>query len=141
MARKSLNSFIMLSKFLTPNASLPRFIVGSDKNALRNVVKQFNENSFTDFSDSKDGLLELQELKNILVFYDEKGNYNPLTDLKYIEQMKAVFEHKPAGYDELTEEKWKNFRTAYKIKKADKAVANPPEKTEEAVDKSENENT
>ena len=108
----------MLSKILNPNASLPKFIVGSDKNALKTVLRQFHDNTFTDFSDSNDGILELQQLKNILVFYDEKGNFNPLNDLKYIDQMKSVYEHKPVGYEELTEEKWQNFRNAYKVKKS-----------------------
>jgi hypothetical protein len=127
MARKSLSSFIMLSKMLTPNSSLPKFIVGSDKNSLKNVVRQFQNNSFSEFSDSSDGLLELQELKNILVFYDEKGNFNPLVDLRYIEQMKEVYENKPSGYPELTDEQWRNYRTAYRVKKSEATTDTSPE--------------
>ena len=63
-------------------------------------------------------MIELPDLKNFLLFYVENENFNPLYDLKYIQQMKTAFEQKPAvGYDELSEEEWKKHRIAYKIKK------------------------
>lgn len=112
MAKRSLSPFLAIEKILSPSAYLPKFIAGGDIGSIKDVIKAFKSNSFNDFSESTDRMLELPEMKNILIFYDEKGGFNLLTDLSYIEQMKNVYE-KPSGSDAKTPERWTSDRNAY----------------------------
>ena len=95
--------------------SLPRFIVGSDVNDLTGVIRSFNSRNYFDFKDSTDSKKELDDLRNIIVFYDEKGNFELSTDLAYIDLMKNAFENKPAWLSDqnVTNTRWVNNRSAY----------------------------
>ncbi len=60
--------------------------------------------------------MELKDLKNIIVFYDEKGNFSVKNDLSYISLMSEAFENVPTGLsdDNITKERWTANRSAYK---------------------------
>jgi len=79
------------------------------------VLSAFRNQNYNDFPDTIDGKKELTDLKNIIVFYDEKGNYIPLSDLSYINLMKDAHENVPSGLadENITSERWKNNRSAY----------------------------
>jgi hypothetical protein len=112
-ARRSLCPFIKTDKTLLPSTKLPKFIAGADSKSINEVVKSFENENFMDFSNSKDRILELPDMSNILIFYDEKGGIDLLKDLTYIEQMKEVYENPPKS-DNISKEMWLNYRNAYK---------------------------
>ena len=62
--------------------------------------------------------MELPDLKNIVIFYDEKGNFTPVKDLSYITLMKNAFENVPVGLadENITKERWMGNRSAYSTK-------------------------
>lgn len=114
-ARKATSPFLKVNRIFTPSPSLPRFVVGDDANEITDVLSAFSNQNYNDFPDTNDGKKELTDLKNIVVFYDEKGNYIPLTDLSYINLMKDAHENVPSGLadENITSERWKNNRSAY----------------------------
>jgi hypothetical protein len=112
IARRALSPFISIDKILSPSAYLPKFIAGGDNGSIKEVIKVFKSNNFNDFGESTDRMLELTDMKNIFIFYDEKGGFNLLSDLGYIEQMKNVYENPPSS-ETKTVERWQNERNAY----------------------------
>jgi len=115
-ANKANYPFIRLSRQLPPDKNLPHFIVCNDKHKISNIIRNFSTNSEYKFTnDNEDGKLELPELKNIVVFYDEKGNYDPIKDITYIDQMKEAYEKRPKDLanDDETDATWNKKRKAY----------------------------
>ncbi len=114
-ANKSHYPFIRLSRQLPPNKNLPRFIVCDDNNKIKTIIEKFSKNNDFKFTDNKDEKLELPDLKNIIVFYDEKGNFIPITDITYIRQMKEVYEKRPQDLadESETDATWNKKRKAY----------------------------
>jgi len=60
----------------------------------------------------------LPDLKNILFFYDEKGNFDIVRQLEYIELLKESYEKLPDNIEDptMTQERWNNGRNAYLTK-------------------------
>jgi hypothetical protein len=114
-ARKATSPFLKINRVFSPSPYLPRFVVGDDSNEITDVLTAFRNQNYNDFPDSIDGKKELTDLKNIIVFYDEKGNYVPINDLSYIDLMKETHENVPIGLadENITNERWKNNRSAY----------------------------
>jgi hypothetical protein len=114
-ANKANYPFIRLSRQLPPSKYLPHFIVCSDTHKISTIIERFGKNSEFKFSDTPDEKLELAELKNIIVFYDEKGNYNPITDITYTGQMKEAYEQRPQDLADEgeTNDTWNKKRKAY----------------------------
>lgn len=114
-ARKATSPFLKVNRVFTPSPYLPRFVVGDDNNEITDVLSAFRNQNYNDFPDTIDGKKELTDLKNIIVFYDEKGNYIPITDLSYINLMKDAHTNVPSGLadENITSERWKNNRSAY----------------------------
>lgn len=114
-ARRATSPFLKVNRIFSHSSYLPRFVVGDDINEINDLISVFRNLNYNDFPDTIDGKKELKELKNIVVFYDEKGNYNPVTDLTYINLMKDAYENVPAGLSDpdITNERWKNNRNAY----------------------------
>lgn len=112
IARRSLFPFISLEKILLPSGSLPKFIAGGDLGSIKEVNAAFEMKNFTDFENSTDRMLELPDLKNILIFYVEKGGFNLLEDLSYISQMKEVYDSPPVTENKPID-RWRNERNAY----------------------------
>ncbi|MDB4583890.1 tubulin-like doman-containing protein [Draconibacterium sp.] len=117
-ARKATSPFLKVNRIFAPSPSLPRFVVGDDNNDITDVLSDFINQNYNDFQDSIDGKKELNDLKNIMVFYDEKGNYTPINDLSYINLMKDAHNNVPAGLadENITNERWNNNRSAYTTK-------------------------
>ena len=90
---------------------LPCFIIGDDVNELTNILVAFARENNNNFQDTPNGKVEIENLKNIVVFYDEKGKFMPINDLSYIELMKEVFEK--SADPNKTNEKWQKERSAY----------------------------
>lgn len=114
-ARKATSPFLKIDRVFTPSPYLPRFVVGDDTNEITDVLTAFRNQNYNDFPDTIDGKKELTDLKNIVVFYDEKGNYIPINDLSYINLMRDSYSNVPSGLadENITAERWKNNRSAY----------------------------
>jgi hypothetical protein len=114
-ARKATSPFLKINRVFTPSPYLPRFVVGDDNNEITDVLTAFRNQNYNDFPDTIDGKKELTDLKNIIVFYDEKGNYIPISDLSYINLMRDAHNNVPSGLadENITSERWKNNRSAY----------------------------
>jgi len=112
IAKRALSPFISLEKILIQSPSLPKFIAGADIPSIKEVINIFKNSNFNDFGDSNDRMLALKDMKNIFIFYDEKGGFNPLEDLSYIDQMKDVYENPPSS-EGKTVEMWKKERNAF----------------------------
>ena len=117
-ARRATSPFLKITKTLSESDYLPRFIVGDDKNDINDVVESFLKENYSEFRNSPNNKMELPDLKNILVFYDERGNFSMTNDLSYINQMKNAFENVPGGLadENVTKEIWMNNRSAYTTK-------------------------
>jgi hypothetical protein len=117
-AKRATSPFLKINRILSPNPYLPRFVVGDDANEITDVISAFKGQNYNDFQDSVDGKKELTDLKNILVFYDEKGNFSMTGDLSYIQLMKDAYENVPSGLadENITDERWMNNRSAYSTK-------------------------
>jgi hypothetical protein len=119
-ASKATSPFLKIKRerIFTPSPYLPRFIVGDDVNEITDILTVFRDHNYNDFPDTKEGKTELTDLKNIIVFYDEKGNYIPINDLSYINLMQDAYNNVPSGLadDNITSERWKNNRNAYTTK-------------------------
>jgi hypothetical protein len=114
-ARKATSPFLKVNRIFTPSPYLPRFVVGDELNDITTVLNAFRGQNYNDFPDTVDGKRELTELKNIIVFYDEKGNFIPINDLSYIKLMKEAHNNVPGGLadENITTERWINNRSAY----------------------------
>jgi hypothetical protein len=117
-AKKSVSPFLKVDRIFNASPYYPRFVVGDDVNELTDLLLAFQNANYNDFTDSKDGKVELPDVKNIVVFYDEKGNYVPINDLSYIKQMQDCYENVPGSLADPNEtnETWKKKRSAYTTK-------------------------
>jgi hypothetical protein len=116
---KNANSPFLKTKtiFSSDSKYIPRFIIGDDNNELIQIQTIFKNQNYEAFKDT-DGRIEIGDMKNIIVFYDEKGNYVPLNELSYISLMKSAYENVPPNLADktVTSERWKNNRSAYPTK-------------------------
>jgi len=114
-AKRATSPFLKINKILASNQALPHFVIGDDINEITQVISSFKKSNYNDFMDTTDGKRELKDLKNIIVFYDEKGNFSMKGDLSYIELMKIAYETVPSGLsdDNITPERWTKNRSAY----------------------------
>ena len=114
-ANKSNYPFIKLNRPLSSSNELPHFIVCNDTHKISTIIQNFGSSTEFKFSDHPNEKLELTELKNIVVFYNEKGNYIPIDDISYISQMKVAYEKRPDDLADknVTNDSWNRMRRAY----------------------------
>ena len=113
-AEKSRNYLLPISgKILERSRNIPKVVIGSDKTVITKVIQLLQENNFHEFKVDDDFILELPELKNIMVFYIEQGNYLPLEDIRYIEEIEKVDQEYYKSRLGMDEAKWFNFRNPY----------------------------
>jgi hypothetical protein len=115
MAKLGLSGFISVDKTLDSNNSLPRLIISDEKPKIIKVLERLRDSNVQEFKENDNTILSIPELKNMLLFYDEKGNFIPIEDLSYIDQMKAVYDKKPTNLavGDVTDEMWTRQRDAY----------------------------
>ena len=114
-ARRAVSPFLRISKVLDPDPQIPRFIIGDKETSITEVVQAFNNNNFSYFPNHSDNICVLKDLKNILVFYDEKGNFDIVSQLEYINLLKESYEKVPSNIQDktMTQLRWANGRNAY----------------------------
>ena len=115
MAKLGLSGFISVDKTLDSSNYLPRLIISDDKPKISKVLTCLQNNNVPEFKDSDGTILSIPELKNMILFYDEKGNFIPVKDLSYIDQMKDAYSKKPSNLavGDVTDEMWNKQRNAY----------------------------
>lgn len=124
-ANKSNSPFLKVTKTFLTNNYLPHFIVADDVYKIDEIIKLFEKNTDFSYKESSGNVkVELKNLKNIIVFYDEKGNYTPFGEgeannykdgIPYMKQMKECYEKRPVDLADANEtnESWKKKREAY----------------------------
>lgn len=130
-ARRALTNLIRLRENFT-NAhppTLPRFIACSDVEKVTRLINGFQGNNFNEFVGGNDGILLQDHLKNMVVFYNEDPLPDPLSDISYRDQMKAMCEKKPAWIRDpsMSDELWVRYRNAYAINKLPEKKKNSDE--------------
>lgn len=99
------------NKTLERSNNIPKVVIGSDKRVIGEVVDQLKNQRFDEFENKGDHMLEIPELKNIMVFYIEQANFDPVKDIAYIpdiEKIEAKY-YKP----KMSWEQWFAFRNPY----------------------------
>lgn len=110
------SKFYMLpihNKTLENIRNIPRMVIGSDKEVIQDVIEKLQSENFLEFSTNPDHILEIRELKNIMVFYIEKGNFEPVDDIAYMEVVKRLYDEYPKRRGGKIEQYWHNFRMPY----------------------------
>jgi hypothetical protein len=100
-------------KTLKTSQNIPRVVLGSDKTVIENVIRLLQAENFQEFLNDTDHIKEISELKNLMVFYIEQGNFEPLEDISYMSKIKALDLEYPTKLRGMTTEKWNNFRNPY----------------------------
>ena len=116
MAKRAGSAFISKKDMnFEESNTLPKLTIGSDETLINEILNKFKAEGFDDFRNTRDNKLEIVDLKNMLVFYEEKSSpFSPLKHISYIDQMKEVYEKTPALYrNTFTDEEWYNRRNSY----------------------------
>jgi len=116
-AKRAISPFLRIQKVLDPDPNIPRFIIGSKETSILEVVDAFSnaQTPFNYFPNHSDNICVLPDMKNILFFYDEKGNFDIVRQLEYVELLKESYEKVPNNIEDptMTQERWNNGRNAY----------------------------
>lgn len=116
-AKRAISPFLRIQKVLDPDPNIPRFIIGSKETSIVEVVDAFSnaQTPFNYFPNHTDNICVLPDMKNILFFYDEKGNFDIVRQLEYVELLKESYEKVPDNIEDptMTQERWNNGRNAY----------------------------
>lgn len=106
IASRALNALVKVNPDQTTtfrdHMNIPKLVIGPDQPTINRVVEKFTEDiNFNDFSNDENGVLVIPGLKNILVFYAEKGLmnnsqlFNPTQHLRYIDNLKELYDDTP----------------------------------------------
>ncbi len=116
-AKRAISPFLRIQKVLDPDPNIPRFIIGSKETSIVEVVEAFSnaQTPFNYFPNHTDNICVLPDMKNILFFYDEKGNFDIVRQLEYVGLLKESYEKVPDNIEDptMTQERWNNGRNAY----------------------------
>jgi Tubulin like len=117
MAEKALKLLLASNDGTPPNSYLPKLIISNDDAQIGEVISIFrNQLNYNEFENKPDNKLAIPTLRNMIVFYFEKGGFNPLYDLPYAAQMQNCYAKKPLTITEkVSDEVWTSYRKAYNI--------------------------
>ena len=122
MARRSQSALLKINAdkktLFGTSHYIPRMIIGQDKAMVQEALDQFKEDAFIHYSDTENGIWVNSELRNMLVFYEERGymqdksTFEPLKHLRFIDEIKTIYEEYPS-IKGLSPEKWHRLRIPY----------------------------
>lgn len=117
MAERALKLLLASDDDTPPNSYLPKVIIGSEDSKISEVINTLRQQvNYNEFENKPDNKLAIPVLRNMIVFYYEKGGFNPYKHLPYIKVMEKTYNTKPSGIEEdIPDEVWKSYRNAYKI--------------------------
>jgi len=102
----------ILNKTLERSQNIPKVVIGDNQAVIKKVIDSLHEANFYEFKQDGDNIKEIKELKNIMIFYVEQGNFNPIDDITYMDVVKQMYEAYPKRKG-FTVERWHNFRNPY----------------------------
>jgi hypothetical protein len=97
---------------------IPKLIIAQSVDSVSKTLEVFRDANFNHFSGDDDGTLIKDDLRNIMVFYDEKGymhdksNFEPLRHLRYINELEDMYEEYPKDMRK-SEYEWHILRSPY----------------------------
>ena len=100
-------------KTLERSQNIPKVVIGSDRTVIGKVISLLKNENFHEFDRDKDHILEIPDLKNVMVFYIEQGNFYPLKDIQYIREIEKVDSEYYKSRSGMTWKKWYTFRNPY----------------------------
>lgn len=113
-AAKSISYLLPIrNKILQRTQNIPKVVIGSEKPVISQVIKLLRDENFHEFVNDDNNVLEIPELHNIMVFYIEQGNYDPLIDISYMEEVRQVERNYPDTIKGMGKQKWFSFRNPY----------------------------
>ena len=115
--RRALTGLLRLERGGVAGSGVPRFAIGSDQNQINELLEllaKTGDHVITEFGPAHSKGIKC--LKNAVIFYEEKLQVNPLTDLVSRAQLDHWFCNAPkdtTGQSFFTNEAWQSFRLAY----------------------------
>lgn len=97
---------------------IPKLVIGSDRHTVEKVIDSFTEENFLQFSKNDDGVFIHTGLRNVIVFYVEKGlmndnsNFEPLKHLHNIREIADLYQRFPQR-KKLMPREWHIERNPY----------------------------
>ena len=98
---------------------LPKMVIGQSKAMVEDVLSLFKEERYLEFNaSSDDGIWVDKDLKNLLVFYEERGymqdktTFNPLKHLRFIREIEDIYSEYPE-LKRISAEEWHMLRIPY----------------------------
>jgi hypothetical protein len=102
MAKRALSPFVKINPndedFFIDYDSIPKVVISQSTEISKKVIKTLKAQSLKDFEDKGDHVFAIEELNNMVVFFYERAlmngerHFNPMIDLKYIDDIKRVYE-------------------------------------------------
>ncbi|MFQ5729777.1 MAG: tubulin-like doman-containing protein, partial [Waddliaceae bacterium] len=120
MARRSISEFLKINPDKTTQFGssmfIPKLVISSDQRSINRIVETFKAHDFLEFKNtSPDDYWVKEDLRNIVVFYDEKGymsdkgTFDPLLHLRYIHEIEELYRAYPTQKS-ISEEEWHVLR-------------------------------
>lgn len=118
------------NKTLEQSRNIPKTVIGSDRVVITSVIEQLINKGFEEFKAESAFILEIPELRNIMVFYIEQGNFFPIKDISYIPDIEKI----EANYykSRMSWEHWFALRNPYLNEGPSSAVKHASEKDKSA---------
>gem|GEM_PF-992929 len=123
IASRALNALVKINPdqatTFSDHMNIPKLVIGPDQPTINRVVEKFTDDmNFHGFSKDENGVLVIPGLKNILVFYAEKGLmnnnqlFNPTQHLRYIDNLRELYDDTPKRRGRSPQE-WHIIRMPY----------------------------
>jgi hypothetical protein len=123
IASRALNALVKINPdqatTFSDHMNIPKLVIGPDQPTINRVVEKFTDDmNFHGFSKDENGVLVIPGLKNILVFYAEKGLmnnnqlFNPTQHLRYIDNLRELYDDTPKQRGRSPQE-WHIIRMPY----------------------------
>lgn len=101
---------------------IPKLIIGSNDLQIDKTVSVFKDFNYNDFNNDDDGKWTREEIRNIIIFYNEKGymsdhtTFSPLQHLRYVNDIKRIYKEQTEHFSRMkgVESKvWHKLRNPY----------------------------
>jgi len=116
MAERAMRLLLASNDSTPPNAYLPKMIIGNDETDLKEIISIFRSQqvNYNEYEDKPDNKLAIPSLRNMIVFYYEKGGFNPIQNLPYVKVMEKTYQSKPSSIPaDMSDDMWRSQRNAY----------------------------
>lgn len=112
IAKRSTSYLLPVDKTLEQYKNIPKVVIGSNQLIIKKVVSHLQEEGVMDFTQEGDNIKEIEELKNIMIFYVEQGNFMPVQDISYMNEIEEIYNNYPKQKN-ISDAKWHKLRNPY----------------------------